>query len=171
MEEFGKRLKGIHEAINNVLIELNKCEEGEKRRFPYFLLKKIEKVGKDLKILKEETLIKNESYIQHISQRQKDKQSRNALFKFYLKHYGTKRQELKAYMNKVETRVRKLEDSGYAQYIEYDVIVPEMYTIRFSYSSKTLLNLIKLRNELSMKVKDEIVRRKCLQNRYTKKQE
>lgn len=65
-------------------------------------------------------------------------------------------------MNKVETRVRKLEDSGYAQYIEYDVIVPEMYTIRFSYSSKTLLNLIKLRNELSIKVKDEIVRRKCL---------
>lgn len=49
-------------------------------------------------------------------------------------------------MNKVETRVRKLEDTGYAQFVEYDVVVPEVFTIRFSYSQKVLLGLVVARD-------------------------
>jgi len=55
-------------------------------------------------------------------------------------------------MNKVETRVRKLEDSGYAQFVEYDVVVPEVFTIRFSYSQKVLLGLVVARDEARNKV-------------------
>jgi hypothetical protein len=56
------------------------------------------------------------------------------LFKSYLKSIGNKREELKGYMNRVESRVRELEDTGYAQFVEYEVVVKEMDTIRFSYS-------------------------------------
>ena len=56
--------------------------------------------------------------------------------------------------------MRKLEDNGYAQFIEYDVVVPEVNTIRFSYSQKSFFILLTNRNNFIAKLTDEIRRRK-----------
>ena len=110
----------------------------------------------------------NDVYLQQVQNRQKQKIYKNNLFKTYLRQLGQKREELKQYLNKVETRVRKLEDTGYAQYVEYDVVVAQVNTIRFSYSQKTFFILLTNRRTAINKIEEEIGRRKQIIDKIRK---
>lgn len=110
----------------------------------------------------------NDVYLQQVQNRQKQKVYKNNLFKTYLRQLGQKREELKQYLNKVETRVRKLEDTGYAQYVEYDVVVAQVNTIRFSYSQKTFFILLTNRRTAINKIEEEIGRRKQIIDKIRK---
>lgn len=110
----------------------------------------------------------NDVYLQQVQNRQKQKVYKNNLFKTYLRQLGQKREELKQYLNKVETRVRKLEDTGYAQFVEYDVVVAQVNTIRFSYSQKTFFILLTNRRTAIDKIDEEIRRRKQIIDKIRK---
>lgn len=110
----------------------------------------------------------NDVYLQQVQNRQKQKVYKNNLFKTYLRQLGQKREELKQYLNKVETRVRKLEDTGYAQFVEYDVVVAQVNTIRFSYSQKTFFILLTNRRTVIDKIDEEIRRRKQIIDKIRK---
>ena len=66
---------------------------------------------------------------------------------------------MKEYINRLEARVQKLEDSGYAQFVEYHVQVPEMNTIRFSYCSHSLLKMVETRDMHSISIASQLMRR------------
>lgn len=91
LANFREQLQQIQTGVQEVLVALSNCQEGEKKRLPYNVLRSFEKNVKEIRGLRERVAEDNKVYHHHVANREKEKNGENGLFKQYLKQLGGKR--------------------------------------------------------------------------------